>query len=132
MIEEDWGISEELQMMRDFLEGLRGENLRSFYFLDSGDASPCVRDHSSIDDADRRLFLAEIVRRPVARPIFNSPSVNSLSFYFYFWILPRSQIHLTCVCWKIQRLCEHVHCAGIPGNLSIFLHSYCFLSFFGL
>ena len=35
------------------------------------------------------FFLAEIVRRPVARPIFNFPSVNSLSF-LYFWTIPEA------------------------------------------
>ena len=40
------------------------------------------------------LFFAEIVRCPVARPIFDSPSVIHS---FYFWTLPRSRIHLTCV-----------------------------------
>jgi hypothetical protein len=29
------------------------------------------------------FFLAEIVRRPVARPIFNFLSLNSLSFFIF-------------------------------------------------
>jgi len=41
------------------------------------------------------FFLAEIVRRPVARPIFNFPLVNSLSF-LYFWTIPEAGFTSPC------------------------------------
>ena len=80
------------------------------FFIDSGDALLCVRDHSSIDDADRRLFfLAEIVRRPVVCPIFDSLGQFTL-VYFYFWTLRRSRIHLTCTWALIHCLPPFSHC----------------------
>ena len=40
-----------------FWGGFWGSFEKFLFFLDSEDASPCVCDHSSIDDADRRLFF---------------------------------------------------------------------------
>jgi hypothetical protein len=93
--------------MRDFLEGFEGRFLRSFYFLDSGDASPCLRDHSSIDDADRCLFFLLRSLGAQLRASFSIPprSIHS-RFYFYFWTLPRSRIHLTCA-WAL------IHCLSL-------------------
>jgi len=60
-------------MMRDFGEDFGGV-LRSFYFfLDSEDASPCVRDHSSINDDDRRLFLPRSLGAQLRAPFSISP-----------------------------------------------------------
>ena len=79
--------------------------------------------------ADVSFFLAEIVRRPVVRPIFNSPTQFTLVFYIcIFCTLSRGRIHPTCA-WALFHCLPPFSRHRIPlrraehALFSIFIHS---------